>query len=554
MKNELSLHLGEYQRQVDQRLSLWAEQGFFQRIWEKDPYLWHPERLPEISDRLGWLDLPQRMEEKCDGILAFAHQIKKECFSHILLVGMGGSSLAPDVFQKTFGSAPDFPELLVLDSTHPDAVLATQDKLDMEHTLFIISSKSGTTLETLSLFRYFWHRASAVHARPGRCFAAITDAGSPLETLARDKNFRSVFLPSPDVGGRYSAFTEFGLVPAALIGMDIRSLLHNGLIASRESRSPESEDKSTGFILGAVLGEVGRHKDKLTIWTSPSLEGFPIWLEQLLAESTGKQGKGIVPVVGEPIARPEVYGRDRIFTGIFLEEEPCIELENHFRALANSGHPTIRIYLKEKAEIGREIFRWELATASAGSVLGIHPFDQPDVQLAKDLTRSAMERDEEKAGSAKAPVEEISIENEVACDSAVEDLFSRARPGDYAAFQAYLSPSQEITRYLQNVRNAIFEHTRLATTLGFGPRFLHSTGQLHKGGPNTVLAVQLVDQPEQELSVPGTDYTFASLIEAQAIGDYHALRQKKRRVLRINLGKSIFEGLQKLERLFINRE
>jgi transaldolase/glucose-6-phosphate isomerase len=554
MNNALSLHLGEYQRQVDQRLNLWAEQKFFHRIWEKDPYLWGRERLPEITDRLGWLDLPKRMEEKCDGILTFAHQIQSECFSHVLLVGMGGSSLAPEVFQKTFGGMPGFPELLVLDSTHPDAVLAAQDKLDIEHTLFIISSKSGTTLETLSLFQYFWDRASVVHARPGRCFAAITDAGSPLEALAREKNFRAVFLPCPDVGGRYSAFTEFGLVPAALIGMDIRCLLHNGLIASQESRSPGPENKSIGFILGAVLGELTRHKDKLTIWTSPSLDGFPVWLEQLLAESTGKQGKGIVPVVGEPKARPEVYGRDRIFTGIFLEEEPSIELENHFHALANSGHPTIRIYLKEKAEMGQEIFRWELATASAGSVLGIHPFDQPDVQLAKDLTRSVMERDEKKAGSAKVPVEEMSIEDEIACASAVEDLFSRARPGDYTALQAYLSPSQEITQSLQNLRNAIFERTRLATTLGFGPRFLHSTGQLHKGGPNTVLAIQLVDRPEQELPIPGTDYTFASLIGAQAIGDYHALRQKKRRVLRINLGKSVFEGLQNLGRLFINRE
>ncbi len=554
MKKALSLHLGEYQKQVDQRLSLWAAQEFARRTWEKDPYLWSSEKQPEITDRLGWLDLPERMEERCDRILTFANQIKKECFSHVLLVGMGGSSLAPEVFQETFGSTTGFPELHVLDSTHPEAVLATQDMLDMEHTLFIISSKSGTTLETLSLFRYFWDQASAVHARPGRCFAAITDAGSPLEELARERNFRAVFQPSPDVGGRYSAFTEFGLVPAALIGMNIRSLLRYGLIASRENRPPESEEKSAGFILGAALGEIARYRDKLTIWTSPSLVGFPIWLEQLLAESTGKKGKGIVPVVGEPIARPDVYGRDRFFAGILLEEDPCNELENHLHALEKTGHPTIRIYLKEKAELGREIFRWELATASAGAVLGIHPFNQPDVQLAKDLTRKAMERDGLTSDSAGALVEAVTVEDDSACAAAFDDVLSKARPGDYVAVQAYLSPSPEVAQALQAARNALFEHTRLATTLGFGPRFLHSTGQLHKGGPNTVLAIQLVDQPAQDLPIPGTPYSFSAMIKAQAIGDGRALRQKNRRMLRIDLGRDVLGGLEKLGRLFVNRE
>ena len=554
MKKSLSLHLGKYQKQVDERLGQWEAQSFSRRIWAKDPSLWHPEPQPEITDRLGWLVLPERMEEKCDKILSFANQIKEEGFSHVLLLGMGGSSLAPELFQKIFGNAPGFPELFVLDSTHPKAVLAVENKVDLAHTLFLISSKSGTTLETLSLFRYFWARATAIFDRPGRCFVAITDAGSPLERLAREKNFRKTFLPPSDVGGRYSVFTEFGLVPAALIGLDILKLLDNGRIASRDSRSPGAEEKSFGFILGATLGELARHRDKLTIWATPSLSGFPAWLEQLLAESTGKQEKGIVPIVEELFAPVEIYGPDRIFVGLFLEEEHSFELERRLIELEASGHPTIRIVLKDKLDLGLEFFRWELATACAGAVLGIHPFNQPDVQLAKDLTRSAMEKDKDATDTAKGPFEGVSIREERACATAIKGFLSNASPGDYVAVQAYLPPTPEITLALQNVRNALFRHTRLATTLGFGPRFLHSTGQLHKGGPNTLLAIQVVDEPEQDLPIPETNYTFAALIEAQAMGDYSALRQKKRRVLRISLGQSVLDGLQKLEDFFLSGE
>lgn len=554
MKNHLSLNLGKFQQQVDQRLDRWEAQHFARRIWAKDPALWHSKPLLEITDRLGWLALPERMQGKSDDILSFAHQVKEEGFSHVLLLGMGGSSLAPEVFQKTFGNAPGYPELIVLDSTHPAAILAVENKLDLAHTLVLVSSKSGTTLETLSLFRYFWDRAIENHNKPGRFFAAITDAGSSLERLAREKKFRRTFLSSPDVGGRYSAFTEFGLVPAALIGMDIRTLLDKGRIAIGNSRPPGSEKKAQGFILGAALGELAQHRDKLTIWTTSSLYGVPAWLEQLLAESTGKQGKGIVPIVEEPFVPTEIYGQDRVFVGLFLEEEHSPELERHLLELEASGHPTIRIVLKEKLDLGLELFRWELATASAGAVLGIHPFNQPDVQLAKDLTRTAMEKGKEATETAKDPFDGVSIGEEKACATAIKGLFSKATPGDYIAVQAYLPPTPEITLALQSVRNALLKRTRLATTLGFGPRFLHSTGQLHKGGPNTVLAIQVVDKPEQDMSVPETDYTFAALIKAQAEGDYHALQQRERRVLRITLGQSVLDGLQKLEGFFIDSE
>lgn len=490
------------------------------------------------------------MEHKCDTILSFARQIKEEGFSHVLLLGMGGSSLAPEVFQKTFGNAPGFPELFVFDSTHPAAVIAVEKGLDIAKTLFLISSKSGTTLETLSLFRYFWARASELHDSPGHYFTAITDAGSYLERLAQERNFRRIFLPSRDVGGRYSAFTEFGLVPAALIGLDIRKLLEKARVASENSRMAGAEKNSPGYLLGAALGELAQHRDKITIWTTPSLAGFPAWLEQLLAESTGKQGKGIVPVVEEPIVRTEVYGRDRAFAGFFLENEQGFELEKHFRALEAVGHPTIRIELKEKFDLGMEIFLWELATASAGAVLGIHPFNQPDVQLAKDLTRRVMERSQEEREKTGGPIEEFSTEDEKTCAAALHNFLSATEPGDYIALQAYLPPTQENTKALRKLRDTLLKHTRLATTLGFGPRFLHSTGQLHKGGPDSVVALQIIDAPEPDLPVPETDYTFGSLIEAQALGDYRALRERKKRAFRITVNGDAIEGVKKLAEFF----
>jgi transaldolase/glucose-6-phosphate isomerase len=554
MGNRLTLEIGRYQNPVAARLRQWKAQHFARRLWARDPTLWNPEPLPEITDRLGWLVLPESMQDKCEDILLFARQIKKEGFSHVLLLGMGGSSLAAEVFQKTFGNTPGYPELKVLDSTHPAGITALENELDLSRTLVLVSSKSGTTLETLSLFRYFWNKVSEGHDKAGRFFAAITDGGSPLEQLAKKKRFRRTFLSSPDVGGRYSAFTEFGLVPAALIGLDIQKLLEKGRIASKESLPTEEEKNSPGFILGAALGELAQHKNKLTIWTTPSLRSFTAWLEQLLAESTGKQGRGIVPIVGEPFVPAEIYGRDRVFVGFFLEEEHNPELERRFLELEDSGHPAIRIVMKEKFDLGQEFYLWELATAAAGAVIGIHPFNQPDVQLAKDLARSAMGAGKEKKEAGKNIPNEVSIQEEKACAAAIEDLFSKARPGDYIALQAYLPPTSEIGWVLQNVRSALFERTKLATTLGFGPRFLHSTGQLHKGGPNTVIAIQVVDEPEQDLPVPGTDYTFAELIEAQARGDYQALQQRKRKALRIKLGKNVLDGLQKLGGFFTGRE
>ncbi len=552
LKDRQVLELGEYKGQVEERLKSWKEQKFSRRLRARDHTLWFPEPRPEIADRLGWLELPEMKHERLDAFSSFAQGVKEEGISHVVLLGMGGSSLAPEVFQKTFGNAPGYPELFVLDSTHPSAVRSMEEKLDLVRTLFLVSSKSGTTLETLSLFRYFWNQMNSLMDKPGSHFVAITDPGTPLMKLAKDRGFRQVFQANPDVGGRYSAFTDFGLVPAALIGMDIQRLLDRARIASENAAFYDSEDKASGLILGAALGEVARSKDKLTFLTSPSLDGFPDWLEQLIAESTGKDGKGIIPVVSEPPSSIEEYGKDRFFVCLSLEGDNEAELEEQRRALEKAGHPTVLINLKEKYDLGQEIFRWEVAIASAGAVLGIHPFNQPDVQLAKDLARKAMEKRQGPEGKSNSPLETFSMEEPEVLTGTLKNWVAQAQSGDYIALHAYLSPNVNTTRALQRIRFALLKHTQLATTLGYGPRFLHSTGQLHKGGPNIGLFLQIVDEPSIDLSIPETDYSFNALIEAQALGDYQALKQRDRRVLRVNLKSDVSGGLDQLKALIEN--
>jgi transaldolase/glucose-6-phosphate isomerase len=546
-KDYQTFELGEWKTQVDERLKLWKKQGFSRRMWAKDPTLWFSKPQPEITDRLGWLALPEMMHNNLGELSSFAEQIKDEGISLVVLLGMGGSSLAPEVFQKTFGNVPGYPELLVLDSTHPLAVRSVEDKLDLNRTLFIISSKSGTTLETLSLFRYFWGKVSLKTDSPGKHFVAVTDPGTPLMKLAQERGFRRVFEAKADVGGRYSALTYFGMVPAALIGMDIHKLLDKAWTASENCAFCVSEGKAAGFILGASLGEVSRDRDKLTFFSSDSIKSFPDWLEQLLAESTGKDGKGILPVAGEPITSVGEYGQDRFFVFLTLAGEGDSELEDWMKALKQTGHPFIRIELSDKYDFGREIFSWEVAVASAGSVLGIHPFNQPDVQLAKNFTKKAME----KIGKGKEGDDEEtwSIDEPQTLGQALNNWLGQARPGDYIALQVYLPPSGETTEALQDIRFELLRRTQLATTLGYGPRFLHSTGQLHKGGPNNGLFLQVVDEPNMDLSVPETDYSFANLIKAQAVGDYRALQQRGRRVLRVNLKSDVSRGLRELHEL-----
>ncbi|HYG63614.1 MAG TPA: hypothetical protein VEL74_13615 [Thermoanaerobaculia bacterium] len=540
------LRLGGYAGAVEERLRRWQDERFGERLWARDHTLWSREPVPELTDRLGWLELPAAMAGEVETLERFAREAAEEGIRQAVVLGMGGSSLAPEVYARTFGAASGYPELEVLDSTHPGAVQDLAARLDatsdVERSLFLVSSKSGTTTETLSFFRFFWERAAAL-GDPGRHFAAITDPGTPLEKMARERGFRAVFNAQPDVGGRYSALTPFGLVPAALLGADVRALLGSGWAMAEACAPNASAAANPGLLLGAALGELAlAGRDKVTFVTSPSLASFPAWLEQLIAESTGKTGLGIVPVAGEPLGDPGVYGADRFFVAILLEEDDAGDIEERLAALERDGHPVAVFRLGRKADLGAEMFRWEVAVAAAGAVLGLNPFDQPDVQLAKELATRAMKE----RGQGNAAVSSGGEVKAEALDGAMEDWLAGVGPGSYLGLHAYLPPRPATDEALSRLQALLRDRTRCATTLGHGPRFLHSTGQLHKGGPDTGRFLQIVDEPADDLPVPEAGYTFATLIRAQADGDRAALLQRGRRVLRVQLGQDAPAGLAAL--------
>ena len=540
--DRLELHLGTYQKRIDRRITQWQKAGIVSRIWKKDYTVWSKSPQPELTDRLGWLELPETMAEQSDKLSVLADQAKADNMKDAVLLGMGGSSLAPEVFQQTFGNAAGYPRLHVLDSTHPAAVKDLESRIDLAHTLFIVSSKSGTTTETMSFFDYFWDRLKQIEGEPGSHFVAITDPGTPLQNLATERRFRAIFNAPEEVGGRYSALTVFGLVPAALIGVDVKEVLARARRMSAACSATTAENLHPAVLLGAALGELALAKrDKVTFLCSPSLTAFPSWIEQLIAESTGKDRKGIVPVANESLIAPETYGADRFFVYLRLDGDENHSLDRQTAALEANGHPLARIELKDKNDLGQEFFRWEFAVAAAGAAIGIHPFNQPDVQLAKDLAKQAMS--EPGGKSATKQKETISVLDPDRLRKAVESWLAKKKPRDYVAVQAYVSPSADNAAKLQTLRAAIEQRLGLATTLGFGPRFLHSTGQLHKGGPNSVLVLQIIDQPTDNLSVPETNYTFDALIQAQALGDFTALKQRRRRVLRVDLGSDDAAGL-----------
>jgi transaldolase/glucose-6-phosphate isomerase len=534
--------LGNSSAAVEKRLKDWTGEDFSKRMWAKDHTLW-AKKPDEITNRLGWLTLSETMLAQTEDIAQFVDGVRRDGIEHVVLLGMGGSSLAPDVFQATFGSAADYPELKVLDSTHPLAVRAVEKSVNLGRTMFLVSSKSGTTIEPLSFMRYFWAQLGKKTKDVGRHFVAITDLGSSLGKLGREQSFRHVFEAVSDVGGRYSALTHFGLVPAALAGVDVKRLLHSAKKMAEACASNVAAIDNPGLILGAAVGELAlAGRNKLTLVTSPSLGALPAWLEQLIAESTGKDGKGIVPVAGERLGPPEVYGRDRAFVYLRAAQDHDQTQEAQLAALEEGGHAVIRIGVGELLDIAQEFFRWEVATAAAGAALGIQPFNQPDVELAKDLARKAMTGAAQGA-EGSAPISAASDR----LPRAVSDWLGKVRRGDYISIQAYLGPTEAMIARLTNLQRKLRDRTHLATTMGYGPRFLHSTGQLHKGGPNTGLFVQFTDEPAGKLPVPETDYDFAGLIRAQALGDYQALVQRGRRVLRVNLGRDAASGLLRFE-------
>jgi transaldolase/glucose-6-phosphate isomerase len=537
----MDFQLGTYQALVDRRLGQWKREHLARRIWEKDPAVWGQASGAEISNRLGWLRLPSQSQDEIKRWGALRDQILRDGITSVVLLGMGGSSLAPEVFQSTFGNAAGHPGLVVLDSTHPQAVRGLEDRLTLDRTLFIVSSKSGTTIETMSFYRYFFSRLSQVVDRPGRHFVAITDPGTPLESLGKERGFREVALAPTEVGGRYSALSAFGLLPASLIGVDVQELLRRAAAMAAACGTAAPEDLSPGVRLGAALGELARAgRDKLTLLASPSLASFPQWLEQLVAESTGKGGKGIVPIVDEPVpdaysapgaGAPGAYGNDRVFIQITLAGEVSPQHDRLLASAAADHHPVVRIMLADRADLGAEMFRWEVATAAACAVLGVHPFDQPDVELAKKLARKVM--DETGSGTAGLAAPAFNATDPAAVEMALAPLLTKKMPGDYLSLQAYLAPTRAATGLLQEIRARLGRQTGLPTTLGYGPRFLHSTGQLHKGGPNTAVCVQIIDDPREDLAIPETAYSFGGLIAAQSLGDFEALAQRGRRVLRL---------------------
>jgi len=497
--------LGPIAGAVDDRLASLERDDVVARIWRKDHTVWRPDPT-EIDDRLGWLGLGEQMRTHVHDLQRFATDVTQDGIDTAVLLGMGGSSLAPEVLRETLGVRDGFLDLTVLDTTHPAAIARLDASLDLARTLFIVSSKSGGTIETLSQFAHFFERTG----HNGSQFVAITDPGSPLETLAQARGVRRVFLNPPDIGGRYSALSLFGLVPAALIGADLDELLESaeGMACACGASVPLGEDP--GAWLGAVLGGAARSgRDKLTLLLPEELAGLGPWVEQLIAESTGKDGTGIVPVVGEPVGPPDAYGTDRL---IVAYGEP-----RGLDALEARGGPIVRL---TASDLGAEFFRWEFATAVAGAVLGIQPFDQPNVEEAKRATKEILEA---------VPSEMPGIDD-------LGELLDRLEERDYVAIQAFVDPTPEITAVLERARLAFRDRYKVAATIGFGPRFLHSTGQLHKGGPGTGVFVQVIDDGrDTDVPIPATDYTFGELIDAQALGDLRALRARDRRVARVHI-------------------
>jgi transaldolase / glucose-6-phosphate isomerase len=479
--------------------------------------LWGEEDTPEIADRLGWLTISDPMLEQAADLHAFAAECRRDGITDAVLLGMGGSSLGPEVIRRTFGDLEGALRLHVLDSTDPAAVAALERRLDLERSMFVVSSKSGGTIETLSHFRYFHARMRDVLGdRAGSRFVAITDPGGPLAGLAREHGFRRVFENAPDIGGRYSVLSYFGLVPAALMGVPIEALLHRCQVAEQNCNSFDQAASNSGLWLGLVMGELAlQGRDKLTLAISEPISSFGLWVEQLIAESTGKEGTGIVPVAGEPLGTPEAYGDDRFFAYLRNADDPDAELDARIDALAAAGQPTVTLSVHGATDLGRIFFFSEFATAVAGWTLGINPFDQPNVQEAKDNTAKVLKRFAQ-AGELP-PVTE-------ADEGALSALLDSAAPPHYFAIMGYVEPSPDFDQAIAELRLAVRERTGAATTFGYGPRFLHSTGQLHKGGPPAGVFLQLVHDAEEDLDIPGAGYSFGTLENAQATGDLDTLR------------------------------
>jgi transaldolase / glucose-6-phosphate isomerase len=534
---------------VDRAMEAAVDDRVAQRIRQKDASLWKSDAdaVKVINNSLGWLTVADEMLGVVDRLTQFAETIRTRGFQHVMVCGMGGSSLCPEVLAQTFGRQSGFPELLVLDSTDPDVIAAFQQRIDIERCLFVIASKSGSTTEPNVFYKFWYDELSKRTENPGDNFVAITDPGSPLVETAEELKFQRTFLNQTDIGGRYSALSYFGMVPAALMGLDVRRLL------DRASNAATGQDEA--LELGVIMGECANAgHDKLTLVIDPSLATLGLWIEQLIAESTGKEGKGILPVNGESLGAPEVYGDDRLFVSVSLGGLSN-ETKTKLDALAAAGHPIAYRQVENFYDLGAEFFAWEFATACAGWRLGINPFDQPNVQEAKDATKELLSsfarrgRLDERITIATDDVITVYGAEEQEKRSVAEVLraqLATLKPGDYIAFLNYIEQTPEVDEVFQELRTELRDATKCAVTVGYGPRFLHSTGQLHKGGPDTGVFFQIIANDETDFAIPGESYTFSILKQAQALGDFRALAKRGRRVIGIDLGDHTLAALEDL--------
>ena len=528
----LTQGLGSYMEQVRQGLTTLEQARTVRRMWDGDHTVWKPDPT-EISNRLGWLTVPKEMTRKLTELNDFAADAAGS-FDHVVLLGMGGSSLGPEALSRSLGHAAGYPKLIVLDSTVPACVRRTEESIDPARTLFIVSSKSGGTVETLSLYAYFRELVAKRlgDAKAGASFVAITDPGTSLERLANERGFRKGFLNPPDIGGRYSVLSNFGMAPAALAGMNVEELLESA-VTTVETCGPDVllEDNPAAW-LGAAMGALAvAGRDKLTLVSSDGIESVGLWIEQLVAESTGKEGKGIIPVAGEPLLGPEAYSGDRLFVHLRLVGDNNHDTDMALNALESAGHPVLRLELDDVQDLGGLFYLWEMAVAIAGSILNVNPFEQSDVQSAKDMTDRVIEQ-----WQSTGLLPEMDSEF---CWETLESLGN----GDYLALLAYADQTPEMDRAVEKLRKAAMRRFRTATTFGYGPRYLHSTGQLHKGGPNSGVFILTPPDTEPDLPIPGSPYTFGTLASAQVLGDMSALAVANRRMTQTVPGEAGIDSL-----------
>jgi transaldolase / glucose-6-phosphate isomerase len=543
----------------------WRANGKVRRLWQRDATLWTGT---DEANWLGWLGITEDQLAQHDNLRKVAEDAKSGGFSDVLLLGMGGSSLCPEVFGMTYGKVAGCPQLHVLDSTDPAQIRSFDDKIDVAKTLFIVSSKSGSTLEPNIFKQYFFEKVKQAMGadKAGSRFLAITDPGSKMQKVAESDKFRHVFFGLPSIGGRYSALSNFGMVPAAVMGLDTKKFLERTEEMVQACASCVPVEENPGVILGLILGTAAQAgRDKVTIIPSPGISDLGAWLEQLLAESTGKQGKGIIPVDRESIGAPEVYGNDRVFAYLRLESAPDAQQDAKVAALEKAGHPVVRIAVADTCDLGQEFFRWEIATAVAGSILGINAFNQPDVEASKIVTKN-LTSEYEKTGSlpAEKPILEdkgvkLFTDERNAAELAkvagsdktlaayLKAHLGRIKSGDYFALLGYIQMNEAHEQQLQAIRHAVRDNKHVATCLGFGPRFLHSTGQAYKGGPNSGVFLQLTCDDAKDLPVPDQKYTFGTVKAAQARGDFQVLAERGRRALRVHLGADLDSGLRTLQ-------